>query len=118
MYTFLFIFLYFRYTVKAPMCKTAYESSTLFHDIGNCFMMLSNFTYARDSGRKALETAAEANDERLQLQAYILIGITEGWFRTCLMPVSWVADGTVWHNIEQYFCCIGFNVPFNTFKVI
>lgn len=65
------------YTMKAPLCKTAGESSALFHDIGNCFHMLSNFSYARDAGRKALETGQEANDRRLQLQACVLIGLSE-----------------------------------------
>ncbi|XP_033733345.1 uncharacterized protein LOC117322500 isoform X1 [Pecten maximus] len=65
------------YTMKAPLCKTAAESSALFHDIGNCFLMLNNFSYARDAGRKSLETGQEADDRRLQLQACVLIGLSE-----------------------------------------
>ncbi|XP_021361911.1 tetratricopeptide repeat protein 25-like [Mizuhopecten yessoensis] len=65
------------YTMKAPLCKTAGESSALFHDIGNCFLLLNNFSYARDAGRKSLETGQESDDKRLQLQACVLIGLSE-----------------------------------------
>ena len=73
-----FVLISCRFTAKAPMCKSARESSTLFHEIGNCFLMLNNFASAREAGGKSLRTAEEAGDRNLQLQACVLNGLAEG----------------------------------------
>ncbi|XP_052063789.1 outer dynein arm-docking complex subunit 4-like isoform X2 [Mytilus californianus] len=64
-------------TMKAPLCKSAKDSSSLFHEIGNCFLVLSNFQYAKDAARKSLQCAEECGDKNLQLQACVLIGLAE-----------------------------------------
>ncbi|XP_076090679.1 uncharacterized protein LOC143062782 isoform X2 [Mytilus galloprovincialis] len=64
-------------TMKAPLCKSAKDSSSLFHEIGNCFLVLSSFQNAKDAARKSLQCAEECGDKNLQLQACVLIGLAE-----------------------------------------
>lgn len=64
--------------MKAPLCKSAKDSSSLFHEIGNCFLVLSSFQNAKDAARKSLQCAEECGDKNLQLQACVLIGLAEG----------------------------------------
>lgn len=64
-------------TMKAPLCKNAKESSSLFHEIGNCFLVLSHFRYAKDAARKSLQCAEECGDKNLQLQACVLNGLAD-----------------------------------------
>ncbi|KAK3106131.1 hypothetical protein FSP39_013351 [Pinctada imbricata] len=65
------------FTAKAPMCKNPKESTILFHEIGNCFLLLKNFSSAREAGGKTLKMAMETGDVRMQLQASILNGLAE-----------------------------------------
>ncbi|KAJ8306785.1 hypothetical protein KUTeg_015665 [Tegillarca granosa] len=62
---------------KAPLCKLPAEQSALFHDIGNCFLVLNHHSFARDVAKKALQTGEESNNRHLQLQACILLGLAE-----------------------------------------
>lgn len=64
-------------TMKAPLCKNAKESSSLFHEIGNCFLVLSHFRYAKDAARKSQQCAEECGDKQLQLQACVLNGLAD-----------------------------------------
>ena len=64
--------------MKAPLCKNAKESSSLFHEIGNCFLLLSHFRYAKDAARKSQQCAEECGDKQLQLQACVLNGLADG----------------------------------------
>lgn len=74
--------------MKAPLCKTAKESASLFHEIGNCFLVLSHFRYAKDAARKSLQCAEECGDKRLQLQACVLIGLAHGMFMVKLCIIQ------------------------------
>ncbi|KAK3577965.1 hypothetical protein CHS0354_020804 [Potamilus streckersoni] len=65
------------YNRKAPLCKTSQETAWLFHEIGNCFLMLRIDEYALEAGVKALEAATEVNNTRFQLQSFVLIGVVE-----------------------------------------
>ncbi|KAH3877938.1 outer dynein arm-docking complex subunit 4-like isoform X2 [Dreissena polymorpha] len=65
------------YNRKAPLCKTPKETAWLFHEIGNCFLLMKIYEYAHESGLKALRSAHEAADTRLQLQAYVLVAVAE-----------------------------------------
>ncbi|XP_062568921.1 outer dynein arm-docking complex subunit 4-like [Saccostrea cucullata] len=62
---------------KAPLCNTPRETASLFHEIGNCFLMLNNFHSARESGRKSMKAAEEAGNVQQQLQACVLVGLAE-----------------------------------------
>lgn len=68
----------FRYNRKAPLCKSPRETAWLFHEIGNCFLMMKIYEYAHESGLKAVKSAQEANHKRLQLQSYVLVAVAEG----------------------------------------
>ncbi|XP_055995865.1 uncharacterized protein LOC125647895 isoform X2 [Ostrea edulis] len=65
------------FTRKAPLCNTPRETASLFHEIGNCFLMLNNFHSARESGSKSLKAAEEAGNVQQQLQACVLVGLAE-----------------------------------------
>lgn len=65
------------YNRKAPLCKTPKETAWLFHEIGNCFLMMKIYEYAHESGLKSLRSAQEANDLRLQLQSCVLVAVAE-----------------------------------------
>ena len=67
-----------RFTRKAPLCITPRETASLFHEIGNCFLVLNNFRGARDAGRKSLKAAEAAGNIQQQLQACVLVGLAEG----------------------------------------
>lgn len=65
------------YNRKAPLCKTPKETAWLFHEIGNCFLMMKIYEYAHESGLKSLKSANEADDQRLQLQSLVLTAVAE-----------------------------------------
>ncbi|XP_060581205.1 outer dynein arm-docking complex subunit 4-like [Ruditapes philippinarum] len=65
------------YNRKAPLCTSPKETSWLFHEIGNCFLMMKIYEYAHESGLKSLRSALEANDQRLQLQSNVLVAVAE-----------------------------------------
>ncbi|XP_045209893.2 outer dynein arm-docking complex subunit 4-like isoform X2 [Mercenaria mercenaria] len=65
------------YNRKAPLCKSPKETAWLFHEIGNCFLMMKIYEYAHESGLKSLRSALEANDQRLQLQSNVLVAVAE-----------------------------------------
>ena len=69
---------YYRYNRKAPLCTKPQETAWLFHEIGNCFLMMRIFEYAHESGLKALKAANDANSKRLQMQTNVLTGVAEG----------------------------------------
>ncbi|KAK7487432.1 hypothetical protein BaRGS_00021273 [Batillaria attramentaria] len=62
---------------KAPMCNSLEEVAQTFHEIGNCFLVLGHFDYARDCGKKSLRAARDADLPFFQQQAWILIAIAE-----------------------------------------
>lgn len=65
------------FTRKAPLCITPRETASLFHEIGNCFLMLNNFHSSREAGRKSLKAAEESGNVQQQLQACVLVGLAE-----------------------------------------
>lgn len=65
------------YNRKAPLCQTAEETAWLFHEIGNCFLHLSIYQYAYESGLKALRAATDTDNKRLQLQTNVLTAVSE-----------------------------------------
>ncbi|KAL4228854.1 hypothetical protein ACF0H5_011894 [Mactra antiquata] len=65
------------YNKKAPLCKSSQETAWLFHEIGNCFLMMKIYEYAHESGIKSLKAAQEAGDQRLHLQSCILTAVAE-----------------------------------------
>ena len=67
-----------RYNRKAPLCVSPKETAWLFHEIGNCFLMMKIFEYAYESGIKALKAANEASVRRLQMQTSVLVAVAEG----------------------------------------
>ncbi|KAL3836010.1 hypothetical protein ACJMK2_021465 [Sinanodonta woodiana] len=80
------------YNRKAPLCKTSMETAWLFHEIGNCFLMMRLFEYALEAGVKALEAATEVNNARFQLQSFVLIGVVE---------VNMKRYNEAYHHIEE-----------------
>ena len=77
-HTYVVILCIIRFTRKAPLCITPRETASLFHEIGNCFLVLNNFRGARDAGRKSLKAAEAAGNIQQQLQACVLVGLAEG----------------------------------------
>lgn len=65
------------FTRKAPLCITPRETASLFHEIGNCFLMLNNFHSSREAGRKSLKAAEDSGNVQQQLQACVLVGLAE-----------------------------------------
>ncbi|KAH3704449.1 hypothetical protein DPMN_079505 [Dreissena polymorpha] len=63
------------------MCTTRIETAWLFHEIGNCFLALGDFEYAKDAAKKSLEAASEAVEWSYQLQSCVLMGVAEGKHR-------------------------------------
>jgi len=71
--------------------KSPRETAWLFHEIGNCFLVLKIYEYAHESGLKALRAAHEAQHVRLQLQAAVLVAVAEGeklYFLLCVFVKS------------------------------
>lgn len=62
---------------KTPMCASRIETAWLFHEIGNCFLALGDFEYAKDAAKKSLEAAEEAVEWSYQLQSCVLMGVAE-----------------------------------------
>ena len=60
------------------MCSSRIETAWLFHEIGNCFLALGDFEYAKDAAKKSLESAEEAVEWSYQLQSCVLMGVAEG----------------------------------------
>lgn len=60
------------------MCASRIETAWLFHEIGNCFLALGDFEYAKDAAKKSLEAAEEAVEWSYQLQSCVLMGVAEG----------------------------------------
>ena len=67
-----------RFLRKTPMCASRIETAWLFHEIGNCFLALGDFEYAKDAAKKSLEAAEEAVEWSYQLQSCVLMGVAEG----------------------------------------
>ncbi|XP_052805765.1 outer dynein arm-docking complex subunit 4-like isoform X2 [Mya arenaria] len=65
------------YNRKAPLCKVPKETAWLFHEIGNCFLMMKIYEYAHDAGLKAMRSAHESGHVRLQLQTCVLVAVAE-----------------------------------------
>ena len=79
------------------MCASRIETAWLFHEIGNCFLALGDFEYAKDAAKKSLEAAEEAVEWSYQLQSCVLMGVAEGSYsrssgparaKMCLMPCT------------------------------
>ncbi|XP_067686661.1 outer dynein arm-docking complex subunit 4-like [Haliotis asinina] len=62
---------------KTKLAERPIERAWLFHEIGDCFLSLSQYGYARDCGRKSLHAAEEAEHRLYQLQACVLIGVAQ-----------------------------------------
>jgi len=60
------------------MCKTRIETAWLYHEIGNCFLVLSQYEYAKEAARRSIEAAEEALEWSYQLQSCVLLGVAEG----------------------------------------
>lgn len=54
------------------------ETAWLYHEIGNCFLILQQFEFAREAARRSLEAAEEAVEWSYQLQSSVLLGVAEG----------------------------------------
>ena len=77
-----FMFNFPRFARKVPMCKTRQETSWLYHEIGNCFLVLQQYDYAAEAARRSLEAAEEALDWNYQLQSGVLLGVSLGKSQT------------------------------------
>ncbi|XP_060070135.1 outer dynein arm-docking complex subunit 4-like [Ylistrum balloti] len=62
---------------KIQLCTTRVESAWLYHEIGNCFLVLGQYEYAREAARRSVEAAEEALDWNYQLQSSVLLGVVE-----------------------------------------
>ncbi|KAJ1135848.1 hypothetical protein NDU88_002277 [Pleurodeles waltl] len=62
---------------KIPMAKSSLEKTWLFHEIGRCYLELSNSEVARDYGEKSMAAAEEAEDIEWQLNASVLVAQAE-----------------------------------------
>ncbi|VDI18654.1 Hypothetical predicted protein [Mytilus galloprovincialis] len=62
---------------KVPYCATRLETAWLYHEIGNCFLILQQFEFAREAARRSLEAAEEAVEWSYQLQSSVLLGVAE-----------------------------------------
>ena len=69
---------YLRFARKAPMCISLEEVTQTFHEIGNCFLVLGHYDYARDCGKKSLRAAKDSGLTFFEQQAWILIAIAQG----------------------------------------
>ena len=69
-----------RFLRKTPLCASRTETAWLFHEIGNCFLALGDFEYAKDAAKKSLDAAEEALEWSYQLQSCVLMGVAEGKF--------------------------------------
>ena len=54
------------------------ETAWLYHEIANCFLQLRHYEFCRDAAAKALDAATEADSSLYQLQAAVLLGVSEG----------------------------------------
>lgn len=68
----------YRFSRKVPLCATRLETAWLYHEIGNCFLILQQFEFAREAARRSLEAAEEAVEWSYQLQSCVLLGVAEG----------------------------------------
>lgn len=64
------------------MCGTRLETAWLYHEIGNCFLILKQFEFAREAARRSLEAAEEVVEWSYQLQSSVLLGVAEGMIYT------------------------------------
>ncbi|ELU16005.1 hypothetical protein CAPTEDRAFT_154109 [Capitella teleta] len=62
---------------KLPMSKSSLESTWLYHEIGRCYLEMSDNQKAKDYGEKSLSAAEEASDDVWQLNACVLIAQSE-----------------------------------------
>ncbi|XP_021376018.1 tetratricopeptide repeat protein 25-like isoform X2 [Mizuhopecten yessoensis] len=62
---------------KIQLCTTRVESAWLYHELGNCFLVLGQYEYAREAARRSVEAAEEALDWNYQLQSSVLLGVAE-----------------------------------------
>lgn len=58
---------------KLPLSRSALESTWLYHEIGRCYLELSDCEKAMENGELSLEEAKKANDQVWQLNASVLI---------------------------------------------
>ncbi|KAK3106467.1 hypothetical protein FSP39_020556 [Pinctada imbricata] len=62
---------------KVPLCKTRLETAWLYHEIGNCFLVLGQYKFAMEAALRSLGAAEEAVEWSYQLQALVLLGVAE-----------------------------------------
>lgn len=65
------------WTEKVPLLKSAMESAWLYHEIGRCYIELTDYEQARDFGGKSLAASQEANDQVWELNASVLVAQAE-----------------------------------------
>lgn len=69
-----------RFSRKVPLCKTRLETAWLYHEIGNCFLVLGQYKFAMEAAHRSLKAAEEAVEWSYQLQSLVLLGVAEGTF--------------------------------------
>lgn len=62
---------------KVPLCKTRLETAWLYHEIGNCFLVLGQYKFAMEAAHRSLKAAEEAVEWSYQLQSLVLLGVAE-----------------------------------------
>ena len=89
------------------MCASRIETAWLFHEIGNCFLALGDFEYAKDAAKKSLEAAEEAVEWSYQLQSCVLMGVAEGMSLSVTNSLfTWnPSTGTLQTVNTQTKCC-------------
>ncbi|NXS61369.1 TTC25 protein, partial [Brachypteracias leptosomus] len=58
---------------KVPMAKCSSEKAWLFHEIGQCYLLLNEAETAQSYGEESLQAAGEAGDDEWQLHATVLM---------------------------------------------
>ncbi|KAF7668730.1 hypothetical protein LDENG_00290970 [Lucifuga dentata] len=66
---------------KIPMACDGLEKTWLFHEIGRCYLELKHHTESRDYGLRSLTAADEIADEKWQLNASVLVALSESKLR-------------------------------------
>ncbi|KAJ8314357.1 hypothetical protein KUTeg_008918 [Tegillarca granosa] len=62
---------------KIPLCKSNVETAWLYHEIGNCFLVLSQYAFAKEAARRSIEAADAEEQCSYQLQSCVLKGVAE-----------------------------------------
>ena len=77
--------------------NTPVESAWLYHEIANCFLQLKLYEFSRDAAAKSLEAATTADSSLYQLQAGVLLAVSEGKdvTRIFLISVDSPSDETI-----------------------